>query len=70
MRVGDLVWARWQDDCFGVVIDIVFDDVNVEFSYRIKWWWLPHSLNRGTYESREYIEDLVTKEEKCSKQEI
>lgn len=69
MKVGDLVWARWFDDCMGIVLDVVFDDVNVEFSYRIKWWWLPNSCNKGTFESREYIEDLMTKEERCSKQE-
>tara|TARA_B100000282_G_scaffold256932_1_gene203554 strand:- start:314 stop:520 length:207 start_codon:yes stop_codon:yes gene_type:complete len=68
MRVGDLVWARWHDGCMGIVIDITFDDVNIEYSYRVKWWW--HIHTKGTFESREYIEDLVTKEEKCSKQEI
>ena len=65
MQVGDLVWARWQDDCFGIVIDVTFDEMEVEFSYRVKWWWLPHHPYTGTFESREYEEDLVTKEKKC-----
>ena len=65
MRIGDLVWARWQDNCFGIVIGYTFDEVNVEYCYRIKWFW-----NCYNYESQEYIEDLLTKEEKCSKQEI
>ncbi len=64
MQIGDLVWARWAEQCMGIVIAIDFDEENVEFSYRIKWVW------NGTYESLEYIEDLITKEEKCSKQEI
>ncbi len=64
MRVGDLVWARWAEQCIGIVIGIIFDETEVEYSYRIKW------LFQSPYESREYIEDLVTKEEKCSKQEI
>ena len=68
MQIGDLVWARWHDGCMGIVIDILFDDVSVEYSYRIKWWWFEHI--KDSFESREYIEDLVTKEEKCSKQEI
>ena len=64
MRVGDLVWARWANNCMGVVIDVIFDEIDIEYSYRIKW------VFQQTYESREYIEDLITKEEKCSKQEI
>ena len=64
MQVGDLVWARWADKCMGVVIDIIFDETDVEYSYRVKWFW------SRTFESREYIEDLITKEEKCLKQEI
>ena len=62
MKVGDLVWARWAEQCIGIVIDIIFDETEVEYSYRIKW------LFQSPYESREYIEDLITKEEKCSKQ--
>ena len=65
MRVGDLVWARWQDDCYGIIIGYTFDEINVEYLYRIKWWWLPNSCNKGTFETLEYEEDLVTKEEKC-----
>ena len=68
MQIGDLVWARWQDNCMGIVIGYTFDEVNVEYCYRIKWWW--RGAMKGTYESQEYIEDLITKEEKCSKQEI
>ena len=64
MQIGDLVWARWAEQCIGIVIGIIFDETEVEYSYRIKW------LFQSPYESREYIEDLVTKEEKCSKQEI
>ena len=62
MKVGDLVWARWAEQCIGIVIDIIFDETEVEYSYRIKW------LFQSPYESRECIEDLITKEEKCSKQ--
>ena len=68
MQIGDLVWARWQDDCYGIVIGYAFDQINMEYLYRIKWW-LTGTIMR-TFESQEYIEDLVTKEEKCSKQEI
>ncbi len=68
MQIGDLVWARWQDNCFGIVIGYTFDEVNVEYCYRIKWWW--KGTANTTSETREYIEDLITKEEKCSKQEI
>ena len=38
MQIGDLVWARWQDDCYGIVIGYTFDEINVEYLYRIKWW--------------------------------
>jgi hypothetical protein len=68
MKIGDLVWARWQDDCFGIVIDTMFDEINVEHLYRVKWWGLGFGI--CTHETLEYIEDLLTKEEKCSKQEI
>ena len=67
MQVGDLVWARWQEDCIGIIIDVLYDDKEMEFSYRVKWWWT--NCNR-LGESREYREDLVSKEEKCLKQEI
>ena len=59
MQIGDLVWARWEKDCMGIVLDVVFDETDIEFSYRIKW------VFQYPYESREYIEDLITKEEKC-----
>jgi hypothetical protein len=62
MKVGDLVWSRWQEDCIGIIIDVLYDDKGMEFSYRVKWWWT--NCNR-LGESREYGEDLVTKEEKC-----
>ena len=68
MQIGDLVWARWVDDCIGIVIDTVVDEINVEHLYRVKWWGLGYGT--CTHETLEYIEDLVTKEEKCSKQEI
>jgi len=68
MQIGDLVWARWQDNFFGIVIGYTFDEVNVEYCYRIKWF--SSIYVNGTHETQEYIEDLVTKEEKCSKQEI
>ena len=68
MQVGDLVWARWLDNCFGIVIDVVFETADIEPCYRIKWWWTGY--DHGTHITLEYIEDLVTKEEKCSKQEI
>ena len=67
MQVGDLVWARWADDCIGIVIDTMSDGINVEHLYRVKWWGLGYGT--CTHETLEYIEDLVTKEEKCSKQE-
>ncbi len=63
MQIGDLVWARWQDNCFGIVIGYTFDEVNVEYCYRIKWWGL--GFGTCTHETQEYIEDLITKEEKC-----
>ena len=59
MQVGDLVWARWEDNCFGIIVDVTFDDRDMAWAYRVKWWWV-----NGIHESREYIEDLVTKEEK------
>ncbi len=64
MQIGNLVWARWAEQCMGIVIAIDFDEIEVEYSYRIKWVW------NGTYESLEYEEDLITVEEKCLKQEI
>ena len=67
MQIGDLVWARWQEDCMGIIIDITFDELDMAFAYRVKWWWTAWD---SVHESREYEEDLVTKEEKCSKQEI
>lgn len=67
MQVGDLVWARWQEDCMGIIIDITFDELDMAYAYRVKWWWATWD---SVHESREYEEDLVTKEEKCSKQEI
>ena len=68
MQIGDLVWAKWQDNCMGIVVGYTFDEVNVEYCYRIKWFW--NGFVNGTYETQENIEDLLTKEEKCSKQEI
>ena len=67
MQIGDLVWARWADDCIGIVIGTMLDEINVEHLYRVKWWGLGYGTS--THETLEYIEDLVTKEEKCSKQE-
>ena len=65
MQIGDLVWARWAEHCIGVVIGYTFDETEVECSYRIKWFW-----NGTTSDSLEYEEDLITVEEKCSKQAI
>ena len=59
MQIGDLVWARWAEQCMGIVIGYTFDETEVEYSYRIKWFW------NATYESLEYEEDLITVEEKC-----
>ena len=63
MRIGDLVWARWSPDCFGIVIGYTFDEVNVEYCYRIRWWRISYDI--GIHETQEYIEDLITVEEKC-----
>jgi len=62
MQVGDLVWARWQENCFGIIIGQTFSEVHNEYLYRVKWWWTDY--NR-LGESLEYEEDLVSKEEKC-----
>ena len=39
MQIGDLVWARWAERCMGIVIGYTFDEVNVEYCYRIRWFW-------------------------------
>ena len=64
MQVGDLVWARWQDKCIGIVLDVVSDETDVEPCYRIKWWWYT-IIGESTFESREYESALLTVEEKC-----
>ena len=63
MQVGDLVWARWELNAMGVIIKVSFEDNIGEIYYRVRWLdsWLC---------SLEFEGDLVTKEEKCSKQEI
>ena len=61
MRVGDLVWARWAEQCMGIVVKIDFED-NVGYPYyRIRWFF----DNGGTNETVEFEDDLLTKEEKC-----
>ena len=64
MQIGDLVWARWESNCMGVIIKVSFEDNIGEVYYRVRWFdsWLRESL--------EFEGDLVTKEVKCLKQEI
>ncbi len=61
MQVGDLVWARWESNTMGVIVKVSFEDNTAQVCYRVRWFL------RWTLE---FEEDLVTKEEKCSKQEI
>ena len=58
MKVGSLVRAKWLDQSLGIVIDVVFDEYEVAYSYRVKWFV---SVNDQTspHETREYAEDLV-----------
>ena len=48
----------------GVIVKVLFDDNIGQVYYRVHWF---DSWTRFT---QEFEEDLVTKEEKCSKQEI
>ena len=61
MRIGDLVWARWEITSMGIIVDIGFED-NVGYPYyRVRWFF----ANGVTHETVEFEDDLVTKEEKC-----
>ena len=62
MQVGDLVWARWADT-MGIIIKVSFEDNIGEVYYRVMWF------GGWTRDTLEFEGDLVTKEEKCSKQE-
>ena len=64
MQVGDLVWARWEIATMGVIIKVSFEDNIGEVYYRVRWF------DSWSRESLEFEGDLVTKEEKCSKQAI
>ena len=63
MQVGDLVWARWADT-MGIITKVSFEDNIGEVYYRVMWF------GGWTRDTLEFEGDLVTKEEKCSKQEI
>ena len=58
MRVGDLVWSRWDLNIIGVIIKILYEDNIGEVYYRVHW-------SDGIPDSLELEYDLVTKEEKC-----
>jgi len=61
MRVGDLVWARWEITTMGIIVKVDFED-NVGYPYyRIRWIF----RGGGTNETVEFEDDLLTKEEKC-----
>lgn len=63
MRVGDLVWCRWDiNNTIGVIIKILYEDNIGEVYYCVAW-------SDGLPDSLEFEYDLVTKEEKCLKQE-
>ena len=64
MQIGDLVWARWETNAMGVIVKVSFEDNTGQVCYRVRWF---DSWARWTLE---FEEDLVTKEEKCLKQEI
>ena len=63
MQVGDLVWARWETNVMGVIVKVSFEDNTGQVCYHVRWFsgWTRNSL--------EFEQDLVTKEEKCLKQE-
>ena len=61
MRIGDLVWARWEITSMGVIVKVDFDDFAGYPYYRIRWIF----RGGGTHETVEYEDDLLTKEEKC-----
>ena len=63
MKVGDLVWARWETDTMGIIVKVLVEDNTGQVCYRIQW------LSGWTRSSLEFGLDLLTKEEKCSKQE-
>tara|TARA_Y100000592_G_C5254935_1_gene214585 strand:- start:193 stop:375 length:183 start_codon:yes stop_codon:yes gene_type:complete len=59
MRVGDLVWARWESDSMGVIVKVLFEDNIGQVYYHVHWF------DGWTRRTQEFEEDLVTKEEKC-----
>ena len=59
MRVGDLVWARWEMNTMGVITKVSFEDNIGEIYYRVMWF------GGWTRDTLEFEDDLVTKEEKC-----
>jgi len=64
MQVGDLVWSKWDSSAMGIIVKVLFEDNTGQFCYRVHWF---DSWARWT---QEFEDDLLTKEEKCSKQEI
>tara|TARA_R110001583_G_scaffold115354_1_gene265866 strand:+ start:1376 stop:1561 length:186 start_codon:yes stop_codon:yes gene_type:complete len=60
MRIGDLVWARWETGLVGVIVKTTYTEEIGEVYYRIHW-----ITGLWTKESLEFAEDLVTVEEKC-----
>ena len=61
MRIGDLVWARWEIATMGIVVRIEFEDSIGYPYYRIRWFF----RDGGTHETVEFEDDLLTKEERC-----
>ena len=59
MRVGDLVWSKWESSTMGIIVKVSFEDNIGEVCYRIRW------LDSWTRESLEFEDDLLTKEEIC-----
>jgi hypothetical protein len=64
MRVGDLVWSKWDSSAMGIIVKVSFEDNIGQFCYRVHWF---DSWARWT---QEFEDDLLAKEEKCSKQAI
>ena len=61
MQIGDLVWARWEISSMGIVIKVCTQRDIDEVYYRVRWFF----ANGVSHETVEFIDDLVTKEEKC-----
>ena len=65
MKVGDLVWARWEMYTMGVIIKVLFEDNMAEVYYRVRW------LTDGwARESLEFQEDLMTEKERLKVESI